>query len=328
MEHFLIRLGIVGAGSIVQSHIDAAVQTGFHPVVICGKENSERAKVLSQSNNGLNYASNLEELLNHDFDALLVAVSTQSSVSVLERCTTKNVPILVEKPVALNLLQLEKLNKDCSHFIRVGYNRRFYSSVETFKAEVYEKPGFVQVQIPEISSSLRSTKDEKRNALLENSVHTLDLMQYIFGSVTLSNLRAFSVFENVNTVFTQFHTNFGFEGNLNILFNTPENTSIQYWSEGLKLQLKPLEIFSKSNGMEIIPASTLKPIKTYHHKYSNWNPTLADQIVKPGFLNQYVSFKNFVHGYDSDQKLATLQDAYAVMELALQITDNCFPNKA
>ena len=86
MEYLLIRLGIVGAGAIVQSHIDAAKLSGFDPVAICGRMGSPRAAKIAQQNKGLVAVADLNALLKSKLDAILIAVSTGETIEVLEKC--------------------------------------------------------------------------------------------------------------------------------------------------------------------------------------------------------------------------------------------------
>ena len=80
----MIRLGIVGAGRIVQSHIDAAKLSGFSPIAICGREGSLKATKVAKANHGLLAVESLSELLQLELDAILIAVSTKDAASVLE----------------------------------------------------------------------------------------------------------------------------------------------------------------------------------------------------------------------------------------------------
>lgn len=321
MEYLLIRLGIVGAGHIAPHHIQAAKLTGFQPVAICGKRDSEKARSIAHANPGLNAAVDLDALLEEDLDALLVAVSTESAVDVLERCCIRGLPTLIEKPVTIHLNDLYNLENRYSHLVRVGYNRRFYSSVDSLKMEINEKPGFVQVVIPELSPSSISNTKEKSYAIMENSVHILDLLFYLFGEIRIFNKGKQSNDHGEIAIYTQFTSNSGIQGNITFLFNAPENTSIKYWKDGLNLELSPIEIFRKSEGMEVSPPTRENPIKTYKKSFNKWQISNVDQEAKPGFIRQYQAFKSFVDANDNSVRLATLGDARRVMELAHEIVE-------
>lgn len=321
MEYLLIRLGIVGAGAIVQSHIDAARLTGFVPTVICGREGSNRALRVSEVNNGLAVASDLSELLKFELDAILIAVSTDEAAGVLDRCLGRNLPILIEKPITIDPEVLKRLNKSSSGQVRVAYNRRFYSSISRLKEEILDQSGLVQVVIPELSMARETTAEERVHAVLENSVHILDLLGFVFGKVSLVEKLSTKSCDKIEYITAQIKLGQDFVGSINLLFETSENSSIKCWVSRKTLELMPIENFKKSSKMNLVPPSESLPVKRYEKLFENWKIAEDDVKAKPGFLGQYNEFRNFVLGAPSG-KLATLQDALVALNLGLSLVDD------
>jgi predicted dehydrogenase len=321
VEYILIRLGIVGAGSIVQSHIDAAKLSGFSPIAICGRKGSIRATKLAETNHGLLAVASLSELLQLELDAILIAVSTEDAVGVLEKCIESNLPILIEKPISSDPEILKRLNGLASKQVRVGYNRRFYSSVSKLKEELIDQTGLVQVIIPELSIAKNSNAVERISAVLENSVHILDLLGYLFGEVNIVQKNVIKSRDNFDCINAQVKLGDHFIGSVNIVFEASENSSIKCWIQGKSLELMPIENFKKSTKMKLVLPSATFPVKRYEKVFDAWEISHDDKIAKPGFLGQYNDFKTFISGAPSD-KLATLQDALNVVKLACSLLDD------
>lgn len=321
MEYLLIRLGIVGAGTIVQSHIDAARLSGFIPTVICGREGSIRARKIAEGNYGLFAASNLSELLQFELDAILIAVSTDEAAGVLERCLEQNLPLLIEKPITSDPEVLKRLNESSSGQVRVAYNRRFYSSISRLKEEILDQSGLVQVVISELSMASETRLAERVRAVLENSVHILDVLGFVFGPLSLVQKLSIRTFEKIEFITARIKLGQDFIGNIDLLFETSENSSIKCWASGKSLELIPIENFKKSTKMNLVLPSKSLPVKSYEKLFENWKIAEDDTKAKPGFLGQYNEFRNFVLGAPSG-KLATLQDALVALNFGLALVDD------
>ena len=321
MEYLLIRLGIVGAGAIVQSHIDAAKLSGFDPTVVCGREDSIRALRISEGNHGLSVASNLGKLLQFELDAILIAVSTDEAAGVLERCLERNLPILIEKPITIDPEVLKRLKESGSGQVRVAYNRRFYSSISRLKEETLDQRGLVHVVIPELSMASETRVEKRVRAVLENSVHILDVLGFVFGKVSVVQKLSIRSCDNVEYITAQIKLGHDFVGSIDLLFETSENSSIKCWTSGKSLELNPIENFKKSTKMNLVLPSESMPVKGYEKLFENWKLAEDDVKAKPGFLGQYNEFRNFVLGAPSGN-LATLEDALIALNLGIALVDD------
>ena len=321
MEYLLIRLGIVGAGAIVQSHIDAARLSGFVPTVVCGREGSIRALRISEENHGLSVASNLSELLQFELDAILIAVSTDEAAGVLDKCLERNLPIFIEKPISSDPEVLKRLNESDSGQVRVAYNRRFYSSIRRLKQEILNQSGLVQVVIPELSMVSETRLEERVRAVLENSVHILDLLGFVFGKISFVQKLTIKSCDKIEYITAQTKLGQDFIGSIDLLFETSENSSIKCWTNGNSLELIPIENFKKSSKMNLVLPSESLPVKRYEKLFETWKISEDDVKAKPGFLGQYNEFRNFVLGAPSGN-LATLEDALIALNLGLALVDD------
>ena len=242
----MIRLGIVGAGSIIPAHLQAASLSGFVPVAICGKENSERAKMLSKENTELKYTKNVESLLDVELDALLIATTPDATIPIIKKCLSKRVPILVEKPVGISLEDFSSLDEVLYSDIMVAFNRRFYSAVQQFKSILQNsEAGLIQINIPELSWIKSPSKEQQVKMLFENSVHMFDLVNFLFEGVSISEVARLNSRDESNFQIASIRTRNGSIGTISLGFGTPDNLSIKVWTNGEVLELFPIEKFSR-----------------------------------------------------------------------------------
>jgi predicted dehydrogenase len=312
------RLGIIGAGSIVRTHLDAALRVGFVPSGICGRNSSEKARQISCEIESLAYFDSFESMREIELDALLIAVPPESSLEVLENALKLEIPILIEKPVALSSEHLREFaNHDCSRVI-VGFNRRHYSSVSAFKSRILSfESGLIKIDIPELSWESESNSMMRKSMLFENSVHVFDLVNYVFDQIVPLEVNRITDSEGTKYAILSFKTKRGFIGDISIAFGTPENISIKVWSNQSNIELNPLEIYSEYSDIIGIPPSLEIPFKRYVKQSSQeWKMGLNDQIAKPGFVEQYMELFGMTKGYNKSLKSARISDAQSALQLA------------
>ena len=317
----MVKIGFIGAGSIARAHILASIAAGFTPTAICGKNLSERAKALSMEIPGLKYFENVDELLKSDLDCISILLNSDISLHIYRRVIEqKNIPVLIEKPVAQKSLDLKNdLDLDRMNTL-VGYNRRFYSSVIDVK-EILDGSAFIQSQwiIPEISWEKSPSSEGRNFFLFENAVHILDLFLYLHGAPSQST------FYNYNSSdFLQGSTSIHkFEkkaiASLTISFGIPDNTSASFYAASNYYLLKPFEILKKFTDITTEPANDLAPFKKYLPTESiKWQISENDLSFKPGFFKQYSELIGICNGKPR-QVGASLRDAFNVLEFAENI---------
>jgi predicted dehydrogenase len=318
VEHILIKLGVVGAGSIVPTHLQSARLSGFEPVVICGKKNSLRANLLASQNQGLSYAADLSDLLKYDLDALLIATSPEDTIQVINDCLGKKIPIIVEKPVGISTEAFKQLKEKYYSEITVAFNRRFYSAVQAFKSDLkVSSNGLIQINIPELSWISSPTKAQQEKMLIENAVHIFDLMHYLFGEILLTDIQKLDLDSGSNFQVATFKTRNGSVGSISLGFGAPNNLAITFWTNGKVLELLPIEKFARYTDLEIEKPSELNAIKTYKKKDdSNWKISSFDLSGKPGFVSQYQAFAAGIRENRRDPISANIWDSIRAIKLA------------
>lgn len=336
----IYRLGVIGSGSIVPFHLDAAIAAGFEIVGIGSRAGSEKTAALAQRYQAKVYEdwrAVLQAGRDGEIDALLIAPETSVTRSILAEAMNMALPILVEKPAAYSSFELEPLlNKATVELVLVGYNRRHYSSVAAAKAFIQQNENIVfHAAIPEASWSTETTAEKRQQILLSNTVHVLDLLNYLFDDLQ-PQLSA-----GIDDEVGYFSRNSimvspdGHNGTVMITFGSPSNYFIDLHTQGRSASLRPIEIYREFDGVEVFDPTAEVPLRHYQpteaQVYLNGQPgftlSQADLDFKPGFLSQFIELRAMVDAIRTGNldvisetraslKSASLFDAVRVLKLA------------
>lgn len=333
-------VGVIGAGSIVPFHLDALLAAGFTIDSIASRPGSEKAKALNDKYQTVASADSAHDVIARNPDALLIASDVASLPQLLAEALKGTSKILIEKPVAFSADVIRSLMGIRDEDVLVGYNRRFYSSVEAATRFVAVNGGVTfQATIAEASTNAYLTAEQKHNVLLANSVHVLDLLQAVFGRFNIiANIVAQDATPTdealaarepskttegmlarlVNVVSVS-----GNIGNINLYFGAPANFAVDIYAQGHFAQMRPLENFVEYDGITVHNPSAEVPIRTYRPRPVDPSFEIAQRDIdlKPGFLQQARALHAMTEGIDvsSLPAGASLADALSVLELAERI---------
>jgi predicted dehydrogenase len=317
-----MKLGVIGAGKIIPFHLEAAQKAGFSMHAIMASQNSLNAERLASIFDFKHCYSTLSEFKSnlHSLDALLIAPKSEVLFPLLLELYACGLPILIEKPVFVNLAQLADAKKIGNvENILIGYNRRFYKTILELKSFLDNRPNsVVKLTIPELSGSQNVTSELVKLTISDNVVHMLDLAQFLFGESALDESRLAKAIVKHDYIRVPLSDD-GYKF-CEITFGYAKNYSIEALDAGARILIKPLENFNKYTEMEILPPDDLVPYKRYSPKNGDIEgDTFREKSdLKPGFGGQYLNFAHFVSTSDSSIA-AKLADAIKVSSFAAQI---------
>lgn len=340
-------VGVIGAGSIVPFHIEALIAAGFTIDSIASRPGSEKAAALNVRYQPAARAESAHDVIARNPDALLIASDVISLPQLLAEALKGSSKILIEKPVSYSVEVIRSLMGVRDEDVLVGYNRRFYSSVDAASRFVQVNSGITfQATIAEASSNAFMSAEQKRNTLLANSVHVLDLLQAVFGRFSvISNIVAqdatpnddaltatatggtsgesVKVTEGMLSRLVNVVSETGNIGNINLYFGAPANFAIDIYAQGRFAQMRPLENFVEFDSIAVHEPTAEMPIRTYRPKPVEPAFKIAqhDLDLKPGFLQQARALHAMTEGLgvSSLPAGASLSDALSVLELAERI---------
>lgn len=322
-----MRLGVVGSGSIIPFHLDAAVAAGFEIAIVGSRQGSDRTPVLAERY-GAEAGADWHAVLGADVDAFLIGPETSATPAILAAAIEVGKPILSEKPGAYASAQLKALAGHANAGqILVGYNRRHYSSTAAAKALVAEATGpngsgiTFHASIPEASWTTSMPAEKKREILLSNTVHVLDLLRYLFGDLELGHVAKIDGPDGLFSRAAVLAAGVA-SGTATITFGSPSNYFIDMHTNGRSASMRPIEFYREFDSVSVIEPTPALPLRHYvANQAGEFKLDQADLDFKPGFLSQMRELAAMVEGrtpatHASEFKSATLQDAIAVLELA------------
>jgi predicted dehydrogenase len=225
------------------------------------------------------------------YNQAIVAVSVEHLKEVAIFLMKNGVnEILMEKPGALNTDELKEIKLATLRFngqVYIGYNRRFYESVQKLLSFITEENSIqsLHFDFTEISKRVEKSKSStqvKNKWLLANSSHVIDLAFFLAG--TPISMQCYSksqlswhpdaaIFTGSgvaeNDVLFSYHSN----------WKAPGRWGIEVMTDQFKFILKPLEkLFVMKHG-----SFKIEEIHLQNDRDNNFKPGLYNQIQS--FLN-------------------------------------------
>lgn len=278
----MLKLSIIGTSPIVEEHIKVAKKIGLKLFSISTtRKNSKNLKyfykkykfkfIFNNWKTAVNFASKSNNIV------FLIAPRIKDTFKILNYILEKKIKyVFVEKPLSTNVRIFDILSKYKKN-IFIGYNRIFYKNIIFLKKNLKQLNNVI-VKCPEIN----------KKGILNNSVHVLSILIYLFG-----DLKIFNINKSKRYIFVHLKNKKNISIYLFFNFKASDNFSMEFYTSKEKFLLKPLENLIAFNGIKKEINSANKkltdyvPIKKYqyHEMYNN--------SFKPGFLEQMKMFKKF-----------------------------------
>jgi len=243
------------------------------------------------------------------FTHVIVAVNVDNLCEVTISLLNKGFKnILIEKPGAVNKIQLSNLNSiatDMQATVLIGYNRRCYSSVEKAKEIILEDGGvnsfnFEITEWGHIISNISTLSTEvKDNWFIANTTHIVDLAFYLCGKPRVINV--------ITAGCTEWHKRAStFAG----CGDTENNAIFSYFGNWTGPGRLTLDIITKNHRLIFCPIEKLQiqKIGKIDTSFVDCNDEL-DIEFKPGLFKQV---QNFILN-DTDQ-FCLLSEQLAMIE--------------
>ena len=193
-----MRIGIIGAGGISGTHVSAARSIDGVSVVAVHGANAQKARALADSAGAVAY-TDLDAFLSHSMD--MVAIGSPSGLHADQAIAAvrRGLHVLVEKPLDITTARIDALLSEADRAgVRVGvfFQDRMQPEVAALKAQLdagdVGKPLFGQGQVrwyrpPEYYANSRwrgTWALDGGGALMNQGIHTLDLLVWLLGPVT------------------------------------------------------------------------------------------------------------------------------------------------
>ncbi len=265
-----MRIGLIGCGAIASMHVEALSR---HEIVaLCDVETAKAERLKEKYNLSCEIFSDYRQMLDcARLDSVHICtphyLHTEMSIYALER----NVHVLCEKPMSMNeeeLLALQSAVKKSKAQFGVCFQNRYNESTLQAKAFLKDKTvlggeGNIFWHRGDeyyLSSNWRGRLDKEGGSVLINqSIHTLDLLCYLIGApcsvvATTANLQHQSSIDTEDVVAASYQCDnceFTLFGTTNALMDKPAEIKIQakdsrLWMVGNCLELNGEVTFENS----------------------------------------------------------------------------------
>lgn len=324
------RIGLIGCGIIAEARVPALRFAGLDVVAVASRPGSPRLRPFAERHAISRVVEDWQDLVAERrlWDGLVVSTWPDGTPEVLEAILRAHpdAPVLVEKPVAWNTARHDRLCALAHDRVMVGYNRRFYASVQRARAEVLSSPGVVaQLTLP-TDVVPPEAHDPSGGYMLQfyESVSALglDLTRFVLGDLSIEHVeRLMTPSGNLRALAALLSTSRGGRLQITANWSAPANYSLALSWPGRRFELLPFEIGSLYQGMEVVPPSPDYPIRRYLPKTIERVPLSGDDLTqKPGFVGEARTMAEMIAGRALPSFAARLEDARAVTALCEALT--------
>ena len=305
-----LLIGIIGSGYITDFHIPVIKNNKKVEIVAIYSKTFKNVKKKAKQYNIKFFTNDFNEFINKfNYDGILVAVSADQIFRTLSKLLKYQIPLLIEKPVALSYLELIKLIKINNKYKTpnlIGLNRRYYSLFKKIMKDLKNKNKLKSFLIEGHENIWKIEKIIKSEEILKkwhyaNNIHIVDLINFFVNS-KLQTIKYFNSklkkYNNINSIL-KFEN--GVTGSYISNWNTPSRYSIKLFTDQKTYIIKPLEncIVINKNFKENTISSNKMDIK-----------------YKPGFFLQFQNFIKLIKTKKNswpDTNLESVLDTYKII---------------
>lgn len=329
------RVGLVGVGAISDWHVRALRHAGLDVTAVAARAGSPRLRDFAARHGIATIFPRWEDLLEarRTWEGLLIATHTDVTPAVLDAALPLAVPTLVEKPVAWMSARIAELSARAHPRVMVGFNRRFYRSVNFVRDEALAGPPLLaHLALPEAVDVQAAPKGGRPywELFFANSCHGLDLLRFVFGPLHVGHVeRMRGKNGNVQGLAATLSSVRGDVIQVTGNWGAPANFALSLDRAGRRVELRPFELATVYESMDVLEPSEEVPVRRY-------TPRVKDRVMlddvdrqeKPGFVRQAEAFRAMVEGRAQSSLAATLDDAAAALRLAEDLLGEHWPERA
>ena len=189
------NFGIIGCGSVAKDHATVIKKLG-HQVILgtTKKKSSKNWKLFKKICPETKYVNKINEiLLSNKVQYIVSCLPVDLHKKYCKKLLATNKPVLIEKPLHDNFLQLKKIMSRVNNTINnkiIGYNRRHYKTVDILRRRI-KKGGLKNVEIT-ISENYQNLVKKYGLKIIKNALHVgssshiIDLAIFLFGPLDLN----------------------------------------------------------------------------------------------------------------------------------------------
>lgn len=309
------RVGVIGAGSIAQSHLTAYSENPDVELIAVADINLERAQSVAEKYGAHRaYADPQELLADPEIDGVSICTWNNSHATWAIAAIEAGKHVLVEKPIARTLEEAEEIQRtvDASdRVVQVGFVRRHSANCQVLKSfidadelgEIYYAKASCIRRVGNPGGWFADKEISGGGPLLDIGIHVLDLCWYLMGSpkvVSVSGNTYDRLGNRANVTTMPRYTVADYDPTKNTVEDLA-NAVIRF-ENGASLLLDcsyslhatrdsiDVSVYGEKGGAELEPA--LHIATEMHDSVVNIEPQIASRTFEfgPGFANEIQNF--------------------------------------
>ncbi len=189
--------GVIGCGRIASKHTESIMAIPEAELIAVCDIVSERAEEFARKYNAQPYLDYNELLSREDIDVVTIATPSGNHAEIGIAAAKAGKHVMVEKPMSMTLVEADLLIKTCKECgVKLGviHQNRFNKSIKLLRTAL-EKGRFGKLTHGQASvrwnrnqeyytqAPWRGTKLQDGGVLMNQSIHNIDLLQWMMGPV-------------------------------------------------------------------------------------------------------------------------------------------------
>jgi 1,5-anhydro-D-fructose reductase (1,5-anhydro-D-mannitol-forming) len=239
-----VRWGIIGAGGIAVKRMIPAMLLSEHCTLeaVMRTDQAKLAELQQQYSIRHAYATAEELVKSGDIDAIYIATPVYAHAEQAIMCVESGIPVLIEKPVGLNVQELNEIRRAChannvffDGALMMRYHSLHLKMREMIMGGMIGSPIMARMDFcfwyPEEKGSWRQKKSLGGGGVfMDLGPHCLDLIQFVTGrqvkkiKAALMNTQTFS-YEVEDSASVLLEMEGGVHAMISTHFNIPENVA-------------------------------------------------------------------------------------------------------
>ncbi len=191
-----IKFGIIGAGLMGNRRAESLSSLSEAEIISIADIDEDKAKNLAEKYS-CNYSKNYKDIFNDkNINCVIVSVINNQLAKITKEALEKNKHVLVEKPVAISLKEIEELitlSNQKNLIVKAGFNHRFFPTIKKAK-ELFDKEEigellFIKATYGQkgrigFEKEWRAKKEIAGGGeLIDQGVHIIDLCRLFMGDI-------------------------------------------------------------------------------------------------------------------------------------------------
>ena len=206
----MLKIGIIGAGTISISHIEAYIKNPCVTIAAICDVNIDGAKAKAEQYSIPKYYSDYKKILDdEEIDAVSIVTPTFTHKNIITEALKAGKHVLCEKPPALNYeeaLECEKTAKETGKILMYGFVVRFTPEAAFLKkyissgkaGEIYYAEASRLNRCNRVGGWFINKEKSGGGGLMDAAIHEVDLALYLMGYPKAKSVKGFATDINKN----------------------------------------------------------------------------------------------------------------------------------